>query len=154
MADWLIDVNGSMAAEPPLETMILTAQRQVVVGPAGLMGRTLDEPTASSIRRGGVHEVRWPDGEFVSTAVATKGIDDFPGFGWTAVARLPQGATRAMERRLLSTILISGVALSLLLALLGYVIVRRLVPVDREPLAAPDAVQVRRPHVPSKAERH
>ena len=45
MADWLIDVNASMQEASPVETLILTAKGQVIVGPPVLMGHTLDEPT-------------------------------------------------------------------------------------------------------------
>jgi hypothetical protein len=149
MADWLIDVNGSMGTAPPLETMIVTSHGLVVVGPEGLMGRTLDGGMLSSIRRDGLQEVRWPDGAFVSSAVTTKGVVDFPGFGWMAVARLPQGHVGAGERQLLVSLLTGGVAFSLLLALLGYVITRRLLPSAVEPIQAPSPLAVRRPRVPT-----
>jgi hypothetical protein len=148
MADWLIDVNGSIGAASPMETMIVTSRGLVVVGPEGLMGQTLDGGVLSTIRRDGLQEVRWPDGAFVSSAVTTKGVADFPGFGWTAVARHPQGHIGAGERQLLISMLIGGVAFSLLLALLGYVITRRLLPSAVEPVQAPSPLAVRRPRVP------
>jgi hypothetical protein len=118
MADWLIDVNASMQEASPVETLILTAKGQVIVGPPVLMGHTLDEPTFAQVKASGVGRRPWLDGAYVSTAVATKGVESFPGLGLIAVARLSQEQAGASERRILLWVLISGIALSL--ALVGH----------------------------------
>src|SRR3954447_9237020 len=51
MADWLIDVNNTMRDASPVETLILTSKGQLIVGPAGLMGGLLDEPTFGQVRK-------------------------------------------------------------------------------------------------------
>ena len=50
MADWPIDANETMRRFAPIETMIVTASGVVIVGPAGLMGRSLDQPTFATVK--------------------------------------------------------------------------------------------------------
>jgi hypothetical protein len=148
MADWLIDVNASMQEASPVETLILTAKGQVIVGPPVLMGHTLDEPTFAQVKASGVGRRPWLDGAYVSTAVATKGVESFPGLGWIAVARLSQEQAGASERRILLWVLISGIALSLALALVGVVPTRRFAAHGAEWVPENEPAEPSRPKVP------
>ncbi len=151
MADWLIDVNASMRGVSPVETLILTSKGQVIVGPAGLMGHTLDEPSFARVKNGGVGRRPWSDGAYVSTAVTTKGVESFPGLGWIAVARLSQEQAGASERRILLWVLISGIALSLALALIGVVMTRRFAARGAEATPERERAEPGRPKVPVRA---
>ena len=58
-----------MKGMEPIETAIVTSHGQVVLG-TGLMDKALESPALAEVKAG-VREGRWPDGEFVSVAVAT-----------------------------------------------------------------------------------
>jgi hypothetical protein len=90
----------------------------------------------------------WLDGAYVSTAVATKGVESFPGLGWIAVARLSQEQAGASERRILLWVLISGIALSLALALVGVVPTRRFAAHGAECVPENEPAEPSRPKVP------
>jgi hypothetical protein len=95
----------------------------VVLG-TGLLDKALESPALAEIRAG-VREGRWPDGEFVSVAVATNGSGDFPGYGWTAVARMPQAQANAPSRRVLVWTLVGGITTTLLMVAVALLIARR-----------------------------
>lgn len=151
MADWLIDVNNTMRDASPVETLILTSRGQVIVGPVGLMSSTLDEPTRAQVGRSEAARTAWPDGAYLSTAAVTSGVEDFPGFGWIAVARLSPERVIASERRILLWVLIGGTALSVMLALLGTLVANRSETARPEPIRAPESSGPPRPKMPSRA---
>jgi hypothetical protein len=122
MADWLMDANNSMNGMGPIETAIVTAHGQVVLG-SGLMDKALSGVALAEVKAG-VREGRWPDGDFVSAAAATNGSGDFPGFGWTAVARMPQAHASALAQRVLLWTLAGGLTTTLLLFAVGLLIAR------------------------------
>ena len=152
MADWLIDVNNSMQGASPVETLILTSKGQVIVGPQALMGSMLDEPTFTRAKKSGAQQGPWPDGTYLSTAAATSGVESFPGLGWIAVARVSPEQASASERHILLWVLITGVALSLVMALLGSLLARGHETVPPEPIRAPEPSRPLRPKVPSRAD--
>ena len=123
MADWLMDANEPVKGMEPIETAIITSHGQVVLG-TGLMDKALESPALAEVKAG-VREGRWPDGEFVSVAVATNGSGDFPGFGWTAVARMPQAQANAPSRRVLLWTLVGGITTTLLMVAVALLIARR-----------------------------
>ena len=149
MADWLIDVNASMREASLVETLILTSKGQVIVGPSGLMGSVLDEPTFAQAKRSEASRTAWPDGAYVTTAAVTDGVGDFPGFGWIAVARVSPEQASAPERRILLWVVAGGLALSLTLAAVGAGLGRRFA----EPRAAPAPTpqDLRRPRLPVRS---
>ena len=123
MADWLMDANEPVKGMGPFETAIVTSHGQVVLG-TGLMDKALESPALAEVKAG-VREGRWPDGEFVSVAVVTNGSGDFPGFGWTAVARMPQAQANAPSRRVLVWTLVGGITTTLLMVAVALLVARR-----------------------------
>jgi multisubunit Na+/H+ antiporter MnhC subunit len=123
MADWLMDANEPVKGMEPIETAIITSHGQVVLG-TGLMDKALESPALAEVKAG-VREGRWPDGEFVSVAVATNGSGDFPGYGWTAVARMPQAQANALPQRIVLWTLVGGITTTLLMLAVGLLIARR-----------------------------
>lgn len=91
----------------PVELLLLSANGQVLLGPKHLRARRLDIGEAS-----GQH-VRMADGEFVLTAIKSRGYRDYPGFGWTIVARTP---TAEVDRtiRVFDILLAVAMAISVL----------------------------------------
>jgi len=148
MADWLIDANASTQDVSPLETLILTSKGQVIVGPSALMGHALNEPTFAQVKNGAVGGRPWSDGVYVSTAVATKGVEDFPGFGWISVARISQEQASAAERRVMLWVLIGGIMLSVALALIGAVMARPFAAHRAEWVPESERAEPRRPKMP------
>jgi hypothetical protein len=84
-ADLLMDAAGPRLG--PITTAVVTSQGQVVT-PAGLIG-SIPGSTYRELTGSNPQQAQWPDGRFLTVASATKGSGDFPGFGWTAVARIP-----------------------------------------------------------------
>lgn len=104
-----------------IETLIVSADGAVLLGPSRLLGTTVDLPLLGEARDHSplFRTVRWPDGpEYVVGAAYGSGYREYPGLGWTVLVRQPVEIAFAKVRRLRATIVIVG-----LLAALGSVAV-------------------------------
>ncbi|MCH4811789.1 cache domain-containing protein [Vreelandella neptunia] len=127
------------------EMLLLSANGTVLLGPAALIGESLDSlkniPAPSNTSPQWAIET-WPNGERFMTGYArSSGFEDFPGLGWIAVSRKPIASALAPIEQLQAAIMGMGVLLALLFAIIGWVTASRLVaPLTRLAKAA-DKIQ-------------
>ncbi|EKO37872.1 MAG: diguanylate cyclase (GGDEF) domain-containing protein [Solidesulfovibrio magneticus str. Maddingley MBC34] len=108
-----------------IETLIVSADGVVLLGPPGLLGTRVVLPLLGEARARSplFRTTRWSDGrEYVVGAAYGDGYREYPGLGWTVLVRQPTEVAFAKVRRLRATILGVG-----LLAALGAMAVAVLV---------------------------
>ena len=93
---WARDVEKNMlqkaATGKGVELFVVAADGTVLLGDAAYLGKPLILPLLDDIksRSSGWAIQRWSDGqEYLTGVVHGIGYDDYPGMGWTAVARMP-----------------------------------------------------------------
>lgn len=108
-----------------VEFFVLSNDRTVLLAPKNMIGQrlhlqALDDLTARN-SRWAVQE--WPDGKTYLTGLAiSRGYQDYPGLGWTVIARQSINEAYAPARELLRIILLWGSFLALLFAVLGWLL--------------------------------
>ncbi|KQQ32740.1 hypothetical protein ASF61_14475 [Duganella sp. Leaf126] len=126
-------------AERAVEIMLVSADGTVLMGPDDAVGNRLDRlapgvPAASPV----ANELQWVDGKrYITARYATHGKGEYPGLGWTVLARQEADTAYAhvvaMQRRIYQ----SGIALTLLFSVCGWLLARRLTaPLQRAAAAA------------------
>lgn len=125
---WAEDVRRSLM-EPlqqrrDVEFLVLGRDHSVLLGPAELLGQTLQLPALSDEREDDFWAVQqWPDGQHYLTGFArSQGHLDYPGLGWIVLARQPLAEAYAPARALMHGILLWGSALALLFAAIGWLL--------------------------------
>lgn len=108
-----------------VEFFVLNSDRQVLLGPKPMLGQPLSLPLLDSLTaehpQWGVQ--RWPDGSDYLVGVArSRGYGDYPGLGWTVVARQSLEEAYAPARQLQRDILVWGIALALIVASIGWLL--------------------------------
>jgi len=129
---WARDVERSIIA--PLETqrhveaLIVGASGNVLLGPPGLQGTTIDLESLRRARmRGQAGYVieRWPDGKtYMVGHSRTKGYADYPGLGWTVLVRQDIDNALVPVERLRRYGMWSGIGLALLFSVAGVFVAR------------------------------
>lgn len=135
----------SLKGKRSVELFIVAADGNVLLGERGLLGRPLNlellarakvgeghifssgnsSGVGDDARRGtGVWSVEtWPDGKrYLTGAAHGVGHRDYPGLGWTVVARQPLDSAYASLRVLSRDIMLAGAALAVLFGLGGWFI--------------------------------
>ena len=115
-------------ADRPVEIMVLAADGTVLMGPDDAVGNRLERlapgaPAASPVAT----ELQWVDGKrYITARYATHGKGDYPGLGWTVLARQHTDTAYAhvvnMQRRIYQ----SGIVLTLLFSVGGWLLARKL----------------------------
>jgi diguanylate cyclase (GGDEF)-like protein/PAS domain S-box-containing protein len=140
--------------EAPFEMLVLSGTNAVLLGPAALMGQSLDlnELSPSRLRAYDARLEIWPDGvTYLTGSSATRGFGSYQGLGWIVIARQRADFAFAPVRLLQQRIAIAGGLIALLAILLGWLIATRV----SRPLAdisvAADAISrgSRRVQIPS-----
>ncbi|MGF7176476.1 sensor domain-containing diguanylate cyclase [Azospirillum doebereinerae] len=119
--DWarttLRDLTASLKGREGLALYILSADGNVLIGPDEMVGK----PLPLDWRTEGWSIARWADGATYLTGVAHgRGLYDYAGLGWTAVARQPIRVVEAETGRLRTTIVVAGAVLAALFSALGW----------------------------------
>ncbi|OEZ95016.1 ATP-binding protein [Duganella phyllosphaerae] len=115
-------------ADRPVEIMVLAADGTVLMGPDDAVGNVLDRLAPGALAASPVSsELQWVDGKrYITARCATHGKGDYPGMGWTVLARQQADSAYAhvvnMQRRIYQ----SGIALTLLFSVCGWLLARRL----------------------------
>ena len=146
------------------QTYIVANNDIVLIGPPKTPGTRLTLPAVNRARAGivGWSVADWPGGEsFVVGSGFAAGEGQFPGpgtvaMGWTVLVRESQDAWFAPGRQLRNEILASGLALSFVFAVLGWIIVGYITRPLRRIAAAADRLRlgenVELPHIRGAAE--
>lgn len=119
---WAADVERSvlrpLAERNGVDTLILSRDASVLLGPQEYAGRVLDQESVRRARQGGTGSVieTWPDGKrYLVGYSPSRGYDVYPGLGWVVVVRQQlDDAFRPIEA--LKTRLLWGGILSSVLA--------------------------------------
>ena len=124
-----------------IETLIVSADGVVLLGPPDLLGKTVELPLLSEVRERSplFRTLLWPDGrEYVVGAAFGKGWLDYPGLGWTVLVRQPTDVAFARAHRLRATILGVGLLATLFAVVVAVAASRHLVRPLRAIVAASD----------------
>ncbi|WP_397449501.1 diguanylate cyclase domain-containing protein [Pseudomonas sp. NA-150] len=126
---WADDLRKALAdpseVRHKVEFFVLSADHKVLLGPREMLGQPLPLPLLDRVTR---HRPQWdvqqwPDGDEYLIGVATsRGYNDYPGLGWTVVARQPLEEAYAPAHQLQRDILAWGVALAVLVAYIGWLL--------------------------------
>lgn len=108
-----------------VEFFVIGADRTVLLAPKAMIGQRLHLPVLDTPRndQGDWALQEWPDGKRYLTGLATsQGYKDYPGLGWTVIARQSLDEAYAPARELTYRILLWGSGLALLFAFLGWLL--------------------------------
>lgn len=126
---WADEVRRSILAPSQdrhlVEFFVVGQDRDILLGPRAMIGQKLELPVLGDLQPGQSRwEIqRWPDGnEYLTGFTLSQGYQDYPGLGWTVVARqsLEQAYAPAYELR--SNIMFMGGGLAVIFAFLGWLI--------------------------------
>ncbi|SCX70659.1 diguanylate cyclase (GGDEF) domain-containing protein [Pseudomonas sp. NFACC32-1] len=124
--EWAAEVGRSLFVPlqkrlPGLEFLVLSKDGTVLLGPRDMIGKPIglkldDAKSSWSVER-------WPDGNlYVAGSAQSVGVDEYAGLGWTVVTRQPAEVAFAQAHEVRKEIFIWGVILSLLFAVIGWVV--------------------------------
>jgi HAMP domain-containing protein len=122
--DWVTNQLASLAG-PGVEILLLSRDRQVLFGPADLVGNHLGigGAVAAGQAKAFVRAERWPDGkDYMTAVIPSVQYRDLPNFGWSVIVRQDIQAALAPTRDLVRsfwTILSSAALVSLGLLYVG-----------------------------------
>jgi len=125
--EWADEVGRSLFKPlqerlPGLEFLVVSKDKTVLLGPREMVGRPIgvelvDAPSEQWT------VMRWPDGtEYLTGFAKSMGFKDYPGLGWTVVARQPAAIAFQDARELRNEIFAWGAVLSLVFAVIGWFI--------------------------------
>ncbi|TWA64007.1 diguanylate cyclase (GGDEF)-like protein [Azospirillum brasilense] len=125
--EWTREIRRSlmdtMRGRTELELIVVAADRTVLLGPRELLGTSLDIAAVRSAQKkesGWIVE-RWPDGQRYLTGYAYgNGYLDYPGLGWSVVARQPLAVAYAPATAQMVETVLAGGAMVLLFSALGW----------------------------------
>ncbi|SMH48687.1 GGDEF domain-containing protein [Azospirillum agricola] len=119
----LRELISSLPGREGLTLYILSADGTVLIGPDEAVGTVLPIDR----NKEGWSLARWPDGGSYLTGIARgRGLYDYAGLGWTAVARQPANAVYGETGRLRLTIIVVGAGLAVLFSVLGWLAAGRI----------------------------
>jgi len=128
---WAADVERSVVGSsklPSLETVILSADGEVFLGPPALARKIV---TTDSFRRAGRERTgyvveTWPDGVQYVVGFSQTGalVKDYPGLGWVVLVRQRVDEAYAPVTELRHYIIGSGLVLGALFSLFGFAVAR------------------------------
>ena len=131
---WARDVEKNMLQKAStgrgVEIFVVAADGTVLLGDAAFLGKPLVLPLLKDVknRPSGWGVQIWPDGrEYLTGVVYGTGYGDYPGLGWTAVARQPLDMAYAPVTDMMMRIVVAGVALSVLFVLVGWVVAEKVI---------------------------
>lgn len=123
-----------------LEVFVVSADRDIILGPDGSFGNRLELATLAAARpvaRGWGVET-WPDGiSYVTGLAPSSGVMDFAGLGWTVIVRQPAEIAFAPALTLERWFLITGLVFVVLFSAIGWFAAGRIArPLERIAQAA------------------
>lgn len=126
---WANEVGQSILApiqdRRMIEFFVIGRDQSILLGPREMIGQPLHLPALDGLQPGESRWAvqQWPDGnEYLTGLTLSQGYKDYPGLGWTVVARQSLDLAYAPAHSLLLTILLWGCGLALIFAMLGWVI--------------------------------
>ena len=119
-----------------VESLLVDRQGQVLLGPKALVGTIVNLPVPRTPGSIGQLVDHWPDGaDYLAGYAVSDGVEGFQGLGWTVWVREPASSAfaeaRALERRILWTLLILGILSALVSIVATTRLTRRLAAIAR-----------------------
>lgn len=145
---WAHDVEKNMlqasATDKSVELFVIASDGTVILGEASFLGKPLDLPLMH--KNDGSSDSwdiqTWPDGRLYLTAVAHgSGYDEYPGLGWTAVARQPLDLAYEPIKSLMRRMLFTGLALAIFFVAAGWSIANKIIAPLKELTGAAKALE-------------
>ena len=137
---WVRNFVREFGGDNGIDVLLVSRQREVLVGPAELEGTTLSMPSVLAAGQGAsiTNTETWPDGQrYLVTVVPVTGYRDVPSFGWSLIVRQRAdgafAAARSVTGQALPILLAVGIALVILALFIGRILAR---PLDRLATAA------------------
>lgn len=118
-----------MLSRAAVETVLVSADDIVLLGPAALLGKPLRMDSVTRAREGmvGWHVERWPDGNDYMTGYAAHQRQAMvKGLGWTVLMRQPIAVAHAPADRMRYMIFWSGLGLATIFGALGWLVAHRI----------------------------
>lgn len=132
--NWVSEIEETyfkpVYAKDSIELLIIAADGTVLLGPKAMLGAKLDLALleAAKQRNPTFATGTWPDGgTYVAGVAYGDGYKDYPGLGWTVVARQPEAVAYRKVHELRRDIIAIGAVFSVLAALGGVLIAGHLV---------------------------
>ena len=123
-------VIESVSRRGAVETLILSREGKVLLGPPALVEKTLALQSfkrATPTRQGDYIVERWPDGKLYLVGFQQgTGYANYPGLGWVVMVRQDIDSAYAPARAMRLEVLWGGIALALMCSLAGLLIARRI----------------------------
>jgi diguanylate cyclase (GGDEF)-like protein len=123
--EWADEVGRSLFEPlqkrlPGLEFLVVSKDRTVLLGPREMIGKPIGiKLQGRPAQKWAV--VHWPDGmQYLTGFAESAGFEDYPGVGWTVIARQPANIAFAEARQLRNEIFAWGAMLSLAFAVIGW----------------------------------
>jgi signal transduction histidine kinase/CheY-like chemotaxis protein len=114
-------------ADRPVDIMLLAADGTVLMGPDDAVGNKLDRLAPGAPAAAAPAELQWVDGKrYIMARYATHGKGDYPGMGWTVLARQQADTAYANVLNVQRRIYQIGIALTLVFALCGWLLARKI----------------------------
>jgi signal transduction histidine kinase/CheY-like chemotaxis protein len=114
-------------ADRPVDIMLLAADGTVLLGPDDAVGNKLDRLAPGAPAAAAPAELQWVDGKrYIVARYATHGKGDYPGMGWTVLARQQADTAYANVLNVQRRIYQIGIALTLVFALCGWLLARKI----------------------------
>ncbi|MFG0722387.1 diguanylate cyclase domain-containing protein [Pseudomonas sp. GLN_6] len=108
-----------------VEFFVIGKDRTTLLAPKEMIGQRLHLPALNQLpeKQETWAVQKWPDGrEYLTGLALSQGHLDYPGLGWTVIARQPLDEAYAPARDTTRNILLWGSALAIIFALLGWLI--------------------------------
>jgi PAS domain S-box-containing protein len=129
---WASDIERSIilptAVRRKVESIIVSDDGKVLLGPAGMQGTVISpESKAAARTHTGFITEKWPDGKTYLVGFSkSEGYKSYPGLGWTVLVRQNIDDAFAPVRRIQRNVFWSGMALAVLFSLFGLIAARRI----------------------------
>ncbi|WP_017904991.1 diguanylate cyclase domain-containing protein [Pseudomonas asplenii] len=113
-----------LQARRKIEFFVVAADHRILLGPREDIGQPLHLPLLDSPNTPPRWAVqRWPDGqEYLTGLASSRGHEAYAGLGWTVITRQTLDEAYAPSKALQRDILVWGVALALIVAVIGWLL--------------------------------
>ncbi|SDS02506.1 diguanylate cyclase (GGDEF) domain-containing protein [Pseudomonas asplenii] len=115
---------GPLQQRRKIEFFVVAADHRILLGPRDDIGQLLPLPLMDGSEQQQHWTIqRWPDGrEYLTGMARSHGHEDYHGLGWTVVTRQTLDEAYAPAKELQRDILVWGIALALIVALIGWLL--------------------------------
>ncbi|MBL4834472.1 MAG: diguanylate cyclase [Pseudomonas sp.] len=126
---WAEEISRSLLSETQqrrqAEFFVLSSDGTVLLGPPDWLGRNARDflPPVQHASLGDWRVVEWPgEGSYLTGVALADGHADYPGLGWSIVARKPLAVADQPADDIQRTIFLAGSLLALVFAILGWLL--------------------------------